>query len=309
MPSLEVDESVGTFLSIWGASVDALYAVGGQTMPEETLTVGALYRYDGSEWTPEDLPTQTATLNWVYGVGDRRVVVGDFGTVLWRDGDSGTWNIGNCGTVLPLWGVWGATPDELWAVGGDGFNKDPVMCRFDGTEWTPYTLPMPTNESHALFKVWGTGADHIFAVGDNGWILHYNGTEWFEVESGTESDLISLWGRGPDEILAVGGRSTGALARWNGNAWSSVTLDGVPGLNGIWMDAAGNAVVGGTFGTIGRVPAGTMEFAPDDAGTLLALHAVFGLTDSIETGPVFAVGGSLDMPPPYVGVILTWPGD
>lgn len=304
----EVGDDVGTFLSVWGPAADDLFAVGGQVDPDRTLTRGAMAHFDGSTWSPVALPDGTASLNWIYGVGERRVVVGDFGTVLWRDGDEGEWTEGSCATVLPLWGTWGAATDDIWAVGGDGFNKDPVLCHFDGAAWSAVELPEPSVETHALFKVWGSGPDNVFAVGDGGWIVHYDGTVWSEQASGTESDLISLWGSGPDDIVAVGGRSQGTLSRWDGTGWTATTLDGVAGLNGVWMDAAGDAVVAGTFGTLGRVAASTMDFVEDDAGTILALHAVFGVTDSIADGPLVAVGGSLDMPPPYIGVILAWPG-
>ena len=63
------------------------------------------------------------------GVGQIEVV-GDLGVILVRDGDAGEWTRHGCGTILPLWGVWGAAPDDLWAVGGDGFNRDPVACHF-----------------------------------------------------------------------------------------------------------------------------------------------------------------------------------
>jgi len=302
-----VGEDVGRFLSVWGTSVETLYVVGGQRDPDAGINTGALLRYNGSTWSDAPLPDDVPTINWVYGVQDRRVLVGDQGTVLWRDGDEGEWTAGSCATVVPLWGVWGAAPDDLWVVGGDGFNKDAVLCHFDGVAWAQTPLPKASLETHALFKVWGTSADNVFAVGDNGWIVHYDGEQWEEQASGTPADLISLWGTGPDEILAVGGRATATLARWDGTAWTSETVNDVPGLNGIWMDPQGDAVVAGTFGVMGRVAAGSMDLTLDDSGVLLALHAVFGLTDVVDEGPLFAVGGSLDMPPPYVGTILSWP--
>lgn len=307
-PSHQVGEKTGRFLSVWGPSADNVYAVGGQVASDGSGDVGAMARFDGSQWTAAALPADTPTLNWVYGVASRRVVVGMQGTVLWRDGDLGEWTAGSCATALTLWGVWGAEADDLWAVGGDGFNKDPLLCHFDGTQWAQVELPEPSVDTHALFKIWGTSADNVFAVGDRGWIVHYDGTTWVEQASGLTSDLISLWGRAPDDILAVGGRSNAAFARWDGSSWTASTLEDVGGLNGVWMDASGDAVVVGGFGVVGRVAAATMVLEPQDAGTLLGLHAVFGLGDTVLDGPLFAAGGSIDMPPPFVGVVLRWPG-
>lgn len=300
--SLEVDEDVGAFLSVWGETVTDLWAVGGQssTRPGE-LTVGAMWHFDGSEWSAQALPEGTATLNWVFGVDDTLVTVGDFGTILVRSGPGEDFAPYSCATILPLWGVWGASADDLWIVGGDGFQRDPVLCHFDGVEVTAVPYPEPSIETFALFKIWGTSADHVFAVGDAGFILHYDGMAWTEQPSGTSSDLISLWGRGPDEILAVGGRASGVLARWDGEAWTATDLPDVFGLNGVYMSERGVATVVGVTGAAGRVAAGQHALDVEDPGTLLTLHAAYAPPD----GPVFAVGGSLEQAPPFVGVILT----
>jgi hypothetical protein len=190
----------------------------------------------------------------------------------------------------------------VWAVGGDGFNRDPVACRFDGVEWTAWTLPEPSIESHALYKIWGTGADDVWAVGDAGLVVHWGGAAegWVEVPSGTDIDLISLWGTGPDEILAVGGRTGGVLSRWDGAQWTAQEVPALPGLNGVWMAPDGTATVVGPLGGAGLVAPGALAVEVEDSGTPLALHGVFGFA-GLER---WAVGGSLDMAPPYVGVIL-----
>lgn len=300
--SLEVDVDVGVFLSVWGDGAAPLYVVGGQTQ-EDQLTVGAMYRYDGAAWNPETLPESTFSLNWVFGVDGRRMAVGDFGEILMRDGDEGAWTELSCMTTLPLWGVWGAAADDLWIVGGDGFDRDPILCHYDGVEVTQVALPEPSMETHALFKVWGTAADDVYAVGDNGWIVHYDGVEWTEQASGTVSDLISLWGTGPDDILAVGGRASGVVARFDGTQWTATDQPKLPGLNGIFMDDDGTATVVGALGVAGRVAPGGDMVEVEPTGTQLTLHAVFGPPG----GELYAVGGSLDMAPPYVGLVLTRP--
>ncbi|MCA9709915.1 MAG: hypothetical protein KDK70_29015 [Myxococcales bacterium] len=299
--SLEVDETVGAFFSVWGPRPELVYAVAGQPTGGG-LSLGAIQRWDGAQWSAQPVPDQIPGLNWVFGVESRRFVVGDLGTILVRDGDEGEWTSHGCETVLPLWGVWAAAPDDAWAVGGDGFNRDPVACHFDGVAWTQWMLPEPSFETHALYKIWGTASDDIWAVGDAGLLMHWGGEAegWAEVASGTDFDLISLWGTGPDEILAVGGRTTGVLARWDGSSWTTQEAPQLPGLNGIWMAADGTAVVVGPQGGAGVVAPGALEVEREPSDTPLALHGVFGF-DGIER---WAVGGSLDMAPPYVGVIV-----
>lgn len=301
--SAELDTDVGAVFSVWASAPDVVYAVAGQPL-EGGLSRGAVLRWDGaaSQWSREPLPDDVPGLNWVFGVGERRVVVGDLGVILVRDGDAGEWTRHGCGTILPLWGVWGAAPDDLWAVGGDGFNRDPIACHFDGAAWTLAELPALTIESHALYKIWGTATDDVWAVGDAGLLVHWGGpaTGWVETPSGTDFDLISLWGTGPDEILAVGGRTTGVLARWDGAQWTTEEVPEVAGLNGIWMAPDGTATVVGPQGAAGTVAPGALAVDVEDPGTGLALHGVFGLP-GVER---WAVGGSLDMAPPYVGLVL-----
>ncbi|MBX7082822.1 MAG: hypothetical protein K1X88_26690 [Nannocystaceae bacterium] len=299
--AFEADESIGALLSAWGPSAAHVYAVGGQ-QGDGGLSQGAmLVRRDGA-WSPTALPRQTAKLNWIHGRDALRVAVGERGTILVREGDDDAtpWTAAACGTVLPLWGAWVVASDDVWVVGGDGFDRPPVMCHFDGAMWTNVELPPISIDSKGLFKLFGLAADDLWAVGDGGLLLHHDGRGWSQVELDTDgADLISLWGNSPSSLLAVGGRASGVLARYDGATWTP-SAPQMAGLNGVWMDDAGLAHVVGLMGTIARVDAGTLEPAAEDSPTNLTLHAVWGPGD----GSLIAVGGSLDLPPPFVGVIL-----
>ncbi|MCB9566493.1 MAG: hypothetical protein H6710_04645 [Myxococcales bacterium] len=291
--SLEVGAEVGAFLSVWGPSPDEVYAVGGN--PE----AGVIYRFDGASWTPEALAETPPLLNWIDGQSGDVWVVGNGGVAL-RQTASG-WERLDTGIDTPLWGVWGAAPDDVWAVGGQvGAGADaPVLAHFDGAAWTEVAIPTLDRPSEALFKVWGTSRDHVFAVGRAGVILHYDGDTWAQQPSGVTKDLISLWGTGPDEIVAVGGRSNGVVARWDGAAWTPEVIGESAGLNGVWVDGRGRAWVCGVNGVTGLVAAGASTFTPKIVTTLV-LHGAYGF----DQGPHFAVGGSLDRNPPYQGVIM-----
>lgn len=82
-----------------------------------------------------------------------------------------------------------------------------------------------------LSDVWGPSADEIYAVGNQGTILHYNGSGWARMESGTEADLEGVWGyqlKDADgnitrtDVFAAG--SNGTILRYDGTAWSSLAV-------------------------------------------------------------------------------------
>ncbi|HWB80605.1 MAG TPA: hypothetical protein VG755_36835 [Nannocystaceae bacterium] len=301
--AFEADESIGALLSTWGPSGAHVYAVGGQQGPG--ISIGAMLVRARGAWASVALPESTAKLNWIHGNGELRVAVGERGVILVREGDDDAtpWATFGCGTVLPLWGVWITASDDVWVVGGDGFDHDPVLCHFDGATWTMLEVPANATDSRGLFKVFGVAKGDVWAVGDGGLLLHYDGVGWSAIDSGTVSDLISLWGTGPTELLAVGGRSSGVLARHT-DAWSITMLpETIPGLNGVWMDEGGEATIVGILGTIATVPAGSIDPVFDAPPTMSTLHAVWSPGD----GTFIAVGGSLELPPPFTGVIVERP--
>jgi len=59
-----------------------------------------------------------------------------------------------------------------------------------------------------LFDVWGTSSSDVFAVGSEGTILHYDGTQWSEMPSGTRDWLTSVWGTSSGDVVVVGGTGT-----------------------------------------------------------------------------------------------------
>lgn len=271
------------FMNLSARSAADVWAVGG------TQEQGAVMHFDGETWSEVPLDEQVPLLNWVHPfAADDVFVVGNGGTILHFDGKG--WTKAAVPTTDPLWGVWGASPDDVWAVGGSGFGSgQPWLLHFDGAEWTPQELPPLSRQNvYALYKVWGTGRDDVRVVGQDGVALHFDGARWEEEDTGAKDDLISLWGTGPDHVVAVGGRGSGLVSVWDGQGWRTRSLSPLPGLNGVWLDSGEEAWVAGGGGTLGRIDLRTLEFHADGADTSLDLHSVFGVEHQL-----FAVGGNL----------------
>lgn len=269
-------------MNVWGSSEDSVLTVGGA--PDR----GRMFRYDGAEWREETLGVEVPLLNWIHGFGPNDVtVVGNAGTILHFDGAG--WSPQGSGTTEDLWGVWGAAPNDLWAVGGSGFvEATATILHYDGSAWTIVELPALTREVHGLFKVWGTSSDNVYVVGQRGTVLHWQGSAWTEELVGASDDLVSIWGTGPDRVVAIGGRGNGIVSRWDGTEWRTEFLTPLPGLNGIWMRDASTAHVAGTRGTLGVLDVDSLTVTESPVPVTRDFHACFGVG-----GRLFAVGGNL----------------
>lgn len=125
------------------------------------------------------------------------------------------------------------------------------------------------------------------------------------LELGTDRGaLYSVWGPAPDEVYAVGGQgqgetSTGVMFRWDGAAWSELTLP--PGTRRLhWVTG-----VGGTMWAVGEF--GTALRREGDAwtavatGTEVSLWGIWGADDAA----IWTVGGDGFS---GTGVMLRWDG-
>ena len=289
----------GWLLNVWGPSGDDLYTVGGT--PES----GVVMHFDGAEWSELDTGLDVPLLNWVHGFGPDSIwMVGNEGTVIHWDGAAWARQELETPTDQALWGVWGAAPDDLWAVGGNGRSEgQATILRYDGTTWR--TVPVPDLERSnvfAFFKVWGTAADDVWIVGQRGVVLQWNGVDFTEHLVGTSDDLISLWGTGPDHIAVVGGRGNGVITTWDGTDWHTMGLAPLPGLNGVWMRRPDVIHVVGALGTIATVDFETLAVEEDFQDTAADFHAVYG----DPSGTLTAVGGNLaQVAGPYRGIAYT----
>jgi len=51
-------------------------------------------------------------------------------------------------------------------------------------------IEMDSGTSEYLLGVWADSASDVFAVGDHGTIIHYDGSKWTSMESGTQNMRI-----------------------------------------------------------------------------------------------------------------------
>lgn len=279
----------GALSGVWGSGPDDVWIVGGW------MDEAQIFHFDGGDWSEAEAP-DVPLLAWVVGWGpDSALSVGVDGAAASWDGNA--WTALDTGVDGDLWGVWGASPDDVWIVGGDAGDpaSDPILLHYDGDTFTDVGLDpeQNTRDASALFKVFGVGG-RVWAVGQGGLLVEKQGDDWVAVGAGAEAnqDFVSLWGPSADTVVAVGGRGNARLSTWDGATWSTIAPEGVGGLNAVFMEDASRAIVGGISGYVGAFDPATGELEPEAVLGTGDVHAIWGDGE----GTHYAVGGRFSEP-------------
>lgn len=188
-------ESSGLTTALHGvaATASTLYAVG---------VGGKVLTSTGGAWSPLAAPsTATLTAGWLstgafFAVGSS----GSAGVILRYD--AATWTPETSGTAETLYGVWGASAAELWAVGTGG-----TILRRTGTAWSSVS----SGTTAGLMDLWGSSANDVWAVGGSGTILHWDGSAWSKENTASTATLHGVFGSSASDVWAVG--SGGVILR------------------------------------------------------------------------------------------------
>ena len=189
--------------SIWPNNSSDVWAVGNS---------GSVVHYNGSQWSALPL-SENADLNSVWGVNKKIWTVGKNG----QNGRIFKYENGWNAEVLPpgigpLFGIWGSSEADIWAIGESG-----VILHFNGTRWelSQQSSLFPAS----LLQIWGNCRNDVWAAGQSGTLLHYDGLQWSRVPDSSSvrrpnRDLSALWSCGSQDrfwpLIWVGG-SRGAL--------------------------------------------------------------------------------------------------
>lgn len=275
----DVDD--GWFLSVWGASQQDVWVVGGE--PD----AGVVWRGAEDDWSSMDLPPDTPLLNWVHGTSETDVwLAGISGTLLHWDGTA--WTDHSQPVEEAFWGVYARSTTEVYAVGGQSRfgGEEAVAYAFDGTDWTALPLPVEHDGLTSWFKVHDDGTD-MWAIGARGAAMRESEEGWIAAPTGVSSDLVTANRGDSGPMVVVGGRGTGSVYLAESGALSTST-PAPAGLNGV-QSYGEVAVVVGEAGYAGTYEIGTSSLIPANSPTDEILHATWGTPG----GQMYAVGGNL----------------
>jgi len=265
----------------------ALMSVDG-TSSEDVWACGAdkgsgplVVHWDGNAWTK--LTTSVSgDLWWVHAFPNGQAFFGGAGgLVLEYDGQKFTrLEPGFALARQTVFGVWGTSPSDVYAVGGSA-GREGFVWHWDGTAFTSIDLPLdvprlPNGEAPGMFKVWGDGTD-VWVVGGAGTILKKHGTDPFvTVASGTKDTLFTVHGSPGKPVIVGGTTSPDALI---GNASSGVFASAAPATN--------TGILQGVYQSDGDV------WASGEKGNVYQLQGTsFGLVDTkltLDVGSLHSV--------------------
>jgi len=286
-------------LSVSGTSATDVWVVGGD--PRDG-TGPVVEHYDGTGWTKLDPGVRNVDLWWVHAFDDGTVLMSGLNGTIVRYQSGAFTTLTTPGTQV-VFGLWGATSSDIWAVGGNsGGGGGGFAWRFDGTTWTNDTdVPSAIATMGTLWKVNGISADDVWMSGTNGETLHWDGSSLSEVlvadAQQQQASLFSIAGNSK-RFVTVGGAFDGVLYENAGSGWVSALPAGGMLLTGVAVSEDDGFAVG-QFGTILR--RGDASWAADgEPSTQENLHATW----IDPSGGAWAVGGQFDTVPTQAGVLL-----
>lgn len=217
-----------TLTDIWGSSNSDVYAVGGGIDPTTDEMFSYITHYDGVSWT-EMLKTKE-TNKYSYLVGIWGSSNSDIFAVGWNSEelaepepdefryfvfhyDGTTWTEMMEDVDGGVYDVWGTSASNVYAVGMLGPLATPewVILHYEGNGWS-----IIKEHTYYLRAVWGSSENDIYVVGEN--VLHYDGTDWSEIDTGIPSVNESIYGASATDIFLAGGTTI----HYDGTMWKEL---------------------------------------------------------------------------------------
>jgi photosystem II stability/assembly factor-like uncharacterized protein len=226
-----------SILNIWGSSNNDVYALG---------SAGEICHSTdyGITWTTVQ-SASSSTCSWA--LSSSNSYIGGMNKLLIKYDGSEWTSIGEkLQTDFDIYGIWGTSPSDLFAV-GDG-KGSPSIRRYDGENWSDISEP----DGSSYNCIWGLGSN-AYAGGFLGTgISQYNGTEWLNMDVSKNYKYLRIWGSSKNSVFAVGEDQNGntVLFHYNGNQWVSLGNPTQEKMNSIWGTSESDIYVVGNEGAV-----------------------------------------------------------
>jgi len=264
---------------LWGSSPRDVYV-----LPNGT---GTVFHFDGLSWTEAD--DAPFGCNAMWGTSASEMLANCNGGRIYEF-DGFTWTPISSPTTQDLGGIWGTSSFDIYMIGWGG-----TFLHYDGSAWSPIEVPADVcaTSNCILDAIWGSSDEDIYLVGElGGTILHYDGTTFTRLASGTTSELDAVWGtREGDVYVAQAHDANGTVLRGIRGATVAVSppssmLTGIGDgkqLNATAFDPSGHPINGVNF---------TWTSSDPRVATVSALGVVTTVGSGTATITAMAPGGA-----------------
>lgn len=189
-----------------------------------------------SNWLPMSLPADSDLNNiWVRARADV-YAVGNFGVLLHYDGTA--WSNVITSPPIPmgidLKSIWGSDANDYYIVTSDAAEKNLLHVKDGALSFE--------GMASSLQGIWGTAANNVYGVGLGGVIVHFNGTSWEPMSSGTNQTLFAVSGADAARVIAIS--TSGAFTLFDGTSWKSGSIGTALILHGLWVGTRDAYVAG-----------------------------------------------------------------
>lgn len=190
--------------SMWASGTGATYH----------LSRGGDYNFvswDGAARSRDLLDIVVGNLDYppyiVWGLDDDHIFVGGSLTSVFNSPihywDGSTWSratieTGDEGKVV---GFWGNSPDNVWmAATGNQYGSMLWRRTSEGGWERADTRPDDGTSNPVYYDIWGTSNQNLFVAANQG-LFRYNGTDWTEIDLGTELGVLKIHGISATKLI------------------------------------------------------------------------------------------------------------
>jgi hypothetical protein len=139
----------------------------------------------------------------VWAVGEIYSDSGEYNAVHW---DGNDWQLFNIeveylGHLVspPMNGIYGFSSNDVWSTTGSPWH-------WDGSSWMFFHLwdmGILAQEDGGVPHIWGTSSSNIYFAGSKGSLVHYDGSNWLKLDSGTDLNLTDIIGFTDDNYCII----------------------------------------------------------------------------------------------------------
>ncbi len=157
-------------------------------------------------WTTDTLDMEVNFIHTIWGSSANDVWAmgagGNAQTRLWHF-DGSNWSVSKEAVFCGAWSLFGFSANNVWMGGDDELSNGASIWHYDGKSWSPnYFYKIQGAYLVSIMNIYGASPNDIYACGIidydvqgkasyEGFVLHYNGTEWKEVVRGNINDLFT----------------------------------------------------------------------------------------------------------------------